>query len=108
MKGCKKIGDARTKELYGLHISGSIPFLHDDEKKYQVEGELYEVDEKELANMDIIESNGEWYHRKDLIVLAGGVEHRCQAYFNNEKAIPLDHGSFRKYIDDITKAYYCR
>lgn len=106
MKEAMFIGKGQTVDKYSLHVSGAIPFLHDDEKKYQVEGELYKVSDELLAVLDLIESNGEWYHRKNISVIVDNKTCTCQAYFNNEKAVPLEHGSFRRYVDKMTREFY--
>lgn len=104
----KYLGRGKTKEQYSLHVSGSIPFLHNDEKLYQVQGEIYDIGETALECIDILESNGEWYTRKTIDILMGEKSVKCQAYFNDDKAELLEHGSFRQYIDEMTRKFYCK
>lgn len=103
---CKFIGHASTLNRYGLHVCGGIPFLHNDEKKYNVVGEVYDVQQKELEKLDVLEANGTWYFREDLTVMLFNTNDsvKCQAYFCNDKADALDHGSFRAYMrEDFDK-----
>lgn len=102
----KCLGRGITKHQYSLHVSGSVPFLHDDEKLYQVSGEVYEIGTEILETLDILEANGEWYERKNVDILMGAKIVKCQAYFNNEKGVLLEHGSFRDYVDEMTRAFY--
>lgn len=106
LSNSKMIGTGDTEELYSLHVSGSIPFLHDDEKLYKVKGEVYIVQNDTLKDIDLIESNGSWYNRKKIIVNVDNVQYECQTYFNNEKAVKLNHGDFREYIDEMTRQLY--
>jgi gamma-glutamylcyclotransferase (GGCT)/AIG2-like uncharacterized protein YtfP len=103
MKGMKLIGAGKTKNKYGLHIMISIPFMHDDEDLYQIEGEVYEVDEKQLEKLDKIESEGRWYHRKKTVVVVGDTDYECFAYFCNQKSAKIPHGSYRKYAEEKLK-----
>lgn len=93
------IGKGVTKNNYSIHITGSIPCLHDDENIYQIEGELYKLNSQQLETIDFIETNGYWYTRKELVVIVNNIEYICQAYFNNDKGILLSHGSYRNYIN---------
>jgi gamma-glutamylcyclotransferase (GGCT)/AIG2-like uncharacterized protein YtfP len=91
------IGEGLTKDYFSMHISGLIPFLH-DEKEYHITGELYDVADKILKEIDQIEMNGEWYIRKQISIDVRGCEYIAYAYINNEKGEKLDHGDYRLFI----------
>ncbi|XP_042892878.1 putative gamma-glutamylcyclotransferase CG2811 [Penaeus japonicus] len=63
----KLIGKATTQERYPLVIASkyNIPFLLAAPGKGEhVEGEVYEVDEKMMSNLDILEEHPKLYERK--------------------------------------------
>ena len=104
--GFKFVGKVRTKEKFSLHVDDLIPFLHDDEKKYHVYGELYEIDlDKEsgreaLEILDQYEIEGQWYHRKPLVVVLDenlDQEYEAEAYFCNNGGLLLSHGKYEDY-----------
>lgn len=103
--GCKYVGKARTKEKFSLHIDNLIPFLHDDEKRYHIYGEVYEVRPSALEILDEYEIEGQWYHRKPLsvilvpqdVVMDNYTEIDAEAYFCNDVGILLSHGSYEDY-----------
>jgi gamma-glutamylcyclotransferase (GGCT)/AIG2-like uncharacterized protein YtfP len=93
---CTYLGPVRTKEKFSLHVSKArfniqVPFMHDDEKLYEVYGELYLVSEYTLQNLDMLERG---YQRKKLTVIKGDKEYEAYAYFNNRKGALLKVGYF--------------
>ncbi|XP_047484468.1 putative gamma-glutamylcyclotransferase CG2811 isoform X1 [Penaeus chinensis] len=63
----KLVGKATTQERYPLVIASkfNIPFLLAvPGKGEQIEGEVYEVDEKMMSNLDILEDHPKLYERK--------------------------------------------
>jgi gamma-glutamylcyclotransferase (GGCT)/AIG2-like uncharacterized protein YtfP len=106
LQNAKLIGKGTTKKKFSIHVSGTIPFLHDDEKEYKICGELYMVFAEELEEIDKLESNGDWYIRRLILVVVNGEEHLAWVYFNNEKGLKLDHGDFDRYISDMTIQFY--
>lgn len=78
----KFIGEAVTKEPYGLVASG-IPFMveSDDIPNYNVKGELYEVESKDLGSLDSLEGHPNVYCRKPVtVILADNTEVNSEAY----------------------------
>ena len=63
ISGSKFVGEARTEGKFALYESG-IPFVIEDEQVSQISGEVYEVDEKTLAQLDRLEGHPNWYCRK--------------------------------------------
>ena len=100
------IGSGITVDKFSLHVSGTIPFLHDDSRDYQVLGELYEVESKVLGEIDFLESNLDWYTREEIDVNVDGKIYTAWIYVNNEEAVKLDHGDFKLYINRITREFY--
>nr|XP_023030271.1 putative gamma-glutamylcyclotransferase CG2811 isoform X1 [Leptinotarsa decemlineata]XP_023030272.1 putative gamma-glutamylcyclotransferase CG2811 isoform X1 [Leptinotarsa decemlineata] len=73
---CKYLCDAKTKEKFPLIIATeyNIPFLlHSPGNGYQVKGEVYEVDDKVMADLDDLEGYPGFYARDiyDVIPLDG-------------------------------------
>ncbi|KAK3916029.1 Troponin C-akin-1 protein [Frankliniella fusca] len=63
----KYLGNATTSEKYPLVIASryNIPFLLDKQGTGQfVTGEIYEVDDKMLQNLDVLEDYPSWYVRE--------------------------------------------
>lgn len=96
MSGSTFIGCARTVKKYGMHVMVSIPFLHDDEELYHIQGELYTVTPTHMKYLDRIES---WYKRKIIQVIVDNKTFICFAYFKNQKSTQLTHGNFRLYAE---------
>ncbi|XP_076028859.1 putative gamma-glutamylcyclotransferase CG2811 isoform X2 [Oratosquilla oratoria] len=65
-------GIAKTKERYPLVVASryNIPYvLASPGQGNYVEGEVYEVDRKMLAHLDILEVHPEYYERKEIPVV---------------------------------------
>ncbi|CAH1116114.1 unnamed protein product [Phaedon cochleariae] len=72
----KFLADAKTKEKYPLIITTkyNIPFLLESPGNgTHVKGELYEVDDKVLTDLDVLEDHPNFYTRKlyDVLTLDG-------------------------------------
>lgn len=71
LRNCEKIGDTVTKEEYVL-INCGFPYLIPanlaDKRipSMPVYGEVYEVDDATLRNLDMLEGEGSHYHRKTI------------------------------------------
>jgi len=83
MKG-EFMGVAKTVDKYSIHVSIVLPFLHDDESLYNVEGEVYSIDDENFEELDCLESNNYWYTRKQILVDVNGNSILAWAYFNND------------------------
>ena len=66
LAGQKYLGDAHTGPLYSLLVSG-LPFLVKREGT-GCTGELWEVDERCLANLDRLEGHPNFYTRTPIVV----------------------------------------
>ncbi|CAK1548887.1 unnamed protein product [Leptosia nina] len=66
--GCGKfVSEGMTKKKYPLVIATkyNIPFvLYSPGNGHQIKGEIYSVDDKMLANLDILEDYPKWYIRE--------------------------------------------
>jgi len=90
------LGKYKTVDKYVLSIDSGIPYLSDKKKIYHIEGELYDVSDDILNELDSLEAEGEWYFRKpiklyndnDIICVA-------QAYHNDDNGIELSNGNFK-------------
>ncbi len=74
----------RTSDLYCLLDLGSFPGVVETPASSYIGGEVYEVDEINLASVDRME--GKWFFRQEVLL-----EYNMSAlmYFLNEKAIPI-------------------
>lgn len=63
-------GAFRTDQPYPLVVMGSLPFLLApmDGKGFRVAGEVFEVDDRTLTNLDRLEGHPEWYRRTPIKV----------------------------------------
>lgn len=87
LHNAKFLGKATTKSPFPLIAPKRwYPYLLDEEGKgYKVEGELYEVDEKTLADIDRLEEYPLYYTRRYIAVEdQKGQIHQALAYFLNE------------------------
>ncbi|XP_044738391.1 putative gamma-glutamylcyclotransferase CG2811 isoform X2 [Chrysoperla carnea] len=82
----KFIGDGETLEKYPLVIATkyNIPFLlYKPGTGNNVKGEIYEVDEKMLKNLDILEDHPNFYERDQYLLknLQTNETNQCWVYF---------------------------
>lgn len=61
------LGEAVTKELYALYVSG-IPFVIRDEQVSPIHGEVYLVNQVVLEDLDNLEGHPSWYKREQVFV----------------------------------------
>jgi len=66
----RRIGEARTPPRFVLHDLGAFPAMIEG-GAHAISGEVYEVDEKTLARLDVLEGHPRFYRRTP-IVLADG------------------------------------
>jgi len=81
------ICSATTKQKYPMvNIEEYFPYLIDEEGEgCHVEGEVYKIDEKILAILDILEGYPDLYNRHKITVKSLGIELQAITYFVNEK-----------------------
>ncbi|XP_046669482.1 putative gamma-glutamylcyclotransferase CG2811 isoform X2 [Homalodisca vitripennis] len=85
----KLVGEGMTLVKYPLVIASryNIPFLLDVPGiGHNVSGEVYEIDEKMLSNLDILEDYPSYYTRRlETIVMKaeGSIQEQCWTYFLN-------------------------
>ncbi len=78
----KYIGSGVTSKKYPLVIEG-LPYLIEDEGKgYNVEVDVFGVDDNTLDSLDMLEGHPTWYRRKEVDVIANGKTYTCWIYFN--------------------------
>jgi gamma-glutamylcyclotransferase (GGCT)/AIG2-like uncharacterized protein YtfP len=81
------LGNAKTAKNYVMFTSGYIPFVSDTQSVCPIIGEVYEVDQVTLQNLDRLEYG---YTRKTISVLLAGeidsaVPEDAWMYFNNDQ-----------------------
>jgi gamma-glutamylaminecyclotransferase len=70
LRGARRVGEARTAARFALHDLGAYPAMIDGGAR-AIAGEVYEVDEKTLARLDVLEGHPRYY-RRAAITLADG------------------------------------
>ena len=63
LENSKFIGDALTVDKYKMTARG-IPFVHKDDPVCQITGEVYEVDDETLQELDYLEGHPRFYCRE--------------------------------------------
>jgi gamma-glutamylaminecyclotransferase len=99
------ISTATTEESYKL-ISRGIPFLIEEEGKTYVTGEIYEVTEHALKNLDALEGHPNWYERKIINVVDElGDRVKAWVYFmpanRKESGELVESGNYRDYVESM-------
>jgi gamma-glutamylcyclotransferase (GGCT)/AIG2-like uncharacterized protein YtfP len=72
-----------TKDKYRMISMNQFPALIKTQKDYQIYGEVYEVDELTLDDLDHLEGNGHFYKREKVRVQ--GISQPVWVYFLIEK-----------------------
>jgi len=100
LENAKFICECKTVEDYSLILKGQIPFLNSLNKLYKISGELYDVSDEDLKDIDILEGNESFYFRRKMNVIGDdNKEYEVYAYFNSiQDGITLSEGNFKKYI----------
>jgi|688.fasta_scaffold80279_2 gamma-glutamylaminecyclotransferase len=109
-EGAKHLGSATTKSELRMFASG-IPyvsegkFLTEEEKQIfkpvNIKGDLFEVDDKTLMNLDRLEGHPNFYKRTPLVVMMDNQEINAEIYMHEvsrpERLSYLDDGSYHTY-----------
>ena len=69
LSSAKFLGAATTEPLYRLFDLGSYPGMVCDKNGAAVEGELYEVDDECLKNLDMVEGVSEGFYSRENVQL---------------------------------------
>lgn len=89
------LGSAHTVNKHPLVISDGLPYLLIEDGGNIVKGEVYEIDAKTLAAIDILMNNPNWYARQKQLINVGGAFHECWVYFLAQRKYNL-LGNWRK------------
>ena len=81
------LGEAVTVSLFGMTDVG-FPFVHADEAIAPVAGELFDVDEHCMRQLDRLEGEGSMYDRVTQDVMCGGKRHRAFMYVRHAACQP--------------------
>ena len=99
LKNAQFLGEAKTLDKFVMHCRGSIPFVSESQAISHIVGEVYEVDDNNLAAIDQLEGcypkrddSGEfesssWYTRKQVAIQFGGDNDAIYIwmYFNEQE-----------------------
>ena len=99
------LGECKTVYKHMITIDGKIPYLSQKEELFQVKGELYDVSYETLKDIDKLEFEGEWYHRKDIEVENDNTIIVAQAYFNDGEGVRLESGDYKDFLYNYDKFY---
>ena len=93
----KFIANAKTKERYSLYANG-IPYVVKTESTSYISGEVYEIDNITLNQLDRLEGHPNWYVREEiLVVLDNNNDLKVWIYFYPNKIGNLiENGIFEK------------
>lgn len=78
------IGEFKTKDYFKMLDLGSYPAVYFDEKGFRVTGELYEIDDDILRQLDYLEGYPNFYDRQE-IELLNTDEKAIIYYFDSDK-----------------------
>ncbi len=70
LAGARRVGAGRTAARFALHDLGAYPAMIDG-GAHAIAGEVYDVDPKTLARLDVLEGHPRYY-RRTAITLADG------------------------------------
>ncbi len=81
MHGARLLGGATTRGRYAMYVEG-CPYLVQEEERYTVMGEVYEVSDAVLMTLDALEEHPTVYERRRIpVVLDSGREITAWCYF---------------------------
>jgi len=89
MKGCgnhhfvigtKFLGEGETVNEYGLYVDG-LPYVSENDEISTIKGELYQVSNRKLEQIDMLEGHPHFYERKLVDIDVGGETHEAYLYF---------------------------
>ena len=82
LHGATFYGLARSREKYALFVEG-IPYVSRAEAVSRIVGEVFQVDEETLEQVDRLEGHPHWYRREEIeVTLADGSNVWAWMYFN--------------------------
>jgi gamma-glutamylaminecyclotransferase len=95
------LGECYSLEKYVILIDGSIPYLSTSKNIYNIKGELYDISNDTLKQIDELEDEGNWYKRKELKIVLNEKIMTCYAYFNDQfdHTILLDSDSYHSFLE---------
>ena len=106
LEKAKFVGPAKTKPEFELLYNGSIPAVRDGSES--VLGEVYELDDETLKNLDEVEEVSSKLYVKRDIELEGGT--KAVIYLGGERMFASDSwqhvpdGDFRKLLENTKTA----
>ena len=101
LKSSTFLGECYTLEKYIILIDGSIPYLSTSKNIYNIKGELYDISNDTLKQIDELEDEGNWYKRKELKIVLNEKIITCYAYFNDQtdQTILLNSDSYHSFLE---------
>ena len=94
----------KTAEKFSLYLEGSIPYLTNRQQLYHIKGELYDVSDDIIKEIDKLESEGEWYHRKVIEIFEKNL--KVYAYFNDKDGVFYDTDDYHFFEEMEFKRLY--
>lgn len=87
LDGAKFIGNATTKEKYPMvNVVKAYPYMINQKGKGKIiKGEAYQIDDKILSHLDMLEGYPEHYDRDKIALIVEDIELQAITYFVNQK-----------------------
>ena len=83
----KFIGKAITVEKYNMYPAESFnyPYGIENDKRWQLHGDLFELTSTNISEIDIFEGAPDYYYRKEIEVICNNATHSAFVYFRNSQ-----------------------
>lgn len=97
----KLIGNAKTVEKYALrrYPEADYPYLT-KEPLFNIEGQLFEIDHKDLVSLDKLEGYPEFYNREEVEIISENIKYKAIVYFISEEPKNLERAKNKWEIKD--------
>lgn len=77
------LGVGRTCEPFALYL-GTFAYVMNHERRYPIAGDVFEVDQRTLDHLDLLQGHPYWYRRCIIPVEADGVRRDAWIYFGQD------------------------
>jgi len=102
----KLIGISTTRDKYSMYPAKTFnyPYLLEDEKKWQIDGELYELITTNISKIDMFEGVPDHYYRKQIEVYFDNQIYKAFIYFRTpDNPIEMDEIALNEWTKEFEK-----
>lgn len=96
LKDANSYGAGTTVGQYSMYLISGYPYVTSFEPRYQIIGELYEIDSDTLSVLDKMEGHPRHYERREVLVISGGTQYTAWMYFKDPPGVLAPNGDFSK------------